>query len=132
MAQLVHHSKRQYPLNRTMRVEIQSFREALADGSDVVWEHPIALSIPRTPTATAFGDSCLEAGGGFSVPLAIWWHLTWPPEVVARTLIHKAKNDDGLLISINVLEFVTVVINYCAAYTAICLLYTSPSPRDRG
>jgi hypothetical protein len=30
-------------------------------------------------------------------------------------LLHKRDNTDGLLISINVLKFVTVIINYCAA-----------------
>ncbi len=32
-----------------------------------------------------------------------------------RTLLHKKDNSDGRLISINVLEFVTVIINYCAS-----------------
>ena len=42
-----------------------------------------------------------------------------PPEVQARTLLYKADNTDGTFISINVLEFVTVIIQYCAAYTAV-------------
>jgi hypothetical protein len=48
-------------------------------------------------------------------PLAFWWHLPFPEEVKLRTPLHKRDNADGLLISINVLEFVTVIINYCAA-----------------
>jgi hypothetical protein len=39
--------------------------------------------------------------------------------VILRTLIHKHNNDDGKLISINVLEFLTVIISYAAAYTAL-------------
>ena len=29
-----------------------------------------------------------------------------------RTLLHKRDNNDGLLVSINILEFVNVIINY--------------------
>jgi hypothetical protein len=41
--------------------------------------------------------------------------LTIPKKVLQQTLIHKKDNKDGLLISINVLEFVMVTINYCAS-----------------
>jgi hypothetical protein len=41
--------------------------------------------------------------------------LPLPEKVIQQTLIHKKDNKDGLLISINVLEFVTVIINYCAS-----------------
>ena len=34
--------------------------------------------------------------------------------VKQRTLLHKQDNKDGLLILINVLKFVTVIIDYCA------------------
>ncbi len=36
-------------------------------------------------------------------------------EVIQWTLIHKKDNKDGLLILINILEFVTVIINNCAS-----------------
>jgi hypothetical protein len=65
------------------------------------------------PTVTTFGDSCLEGMGGYSISLGFWWQLPFPEEVIKQTLIHKKDNKDGLLISINVLEFVTVIINYC-------------------
>ncbi len=67
------------------------------------------------PAFTAFGDSCLKGAGGYSLSLGFWWHLPFPEEVKLCTLLHKRDNADGLLISINVLEFVTVIINYCAA-----------------
>ena len=38
-------------------------------------------------------------------------------EVVERTLIHQQENKDGHVIPSNILEFSTVIINYCAAYT---------------
>jgi hypothetical protein len=98
-----------------MRQEIDFFREKLLPTSEICWESPIAHIIPRIPTFTTFGDSCLEGAGGYSLSLGFWWHLPFPEEVKLRTLLHKRDNADGLLISINVLEFVTVIINYCAA-----------------
>jgi hypothetical protein len=58
--------------------------------------------------------SCLKGAGGYSLSLGFWWHLPFPEEVKLHTILHKRDNADGLLISINVLEFVTVIINYCA------------------
>jgi hypothetical protein len=65
------------------------------------------------PTFTSFGDSCLEGAGGYSILLGFLWHIPFPKAVKQRTLLHKRDNKDGLLISINVLKFVTVIINYC-------------------
>ncbi len=96
--------------------EIEFFREKLLPTSKIWWESPIAHVIPRMPTFTTFGDSCLEGAGGYSLSLGFWWHLTFPEEVKLRTLLHKRDNADGLLISINVLKFVTVIINYCVAF----------------
>ncbi len=61
------------------------------------------------------GDSSLEGADGFLIALGFWWHIRFPDEIIQRTLLFKSDNEDGLLISINVLEFVTVIINYCAA-----------------
>lgn len=118
-AKLVHHACYKYNINKTMRQEIEFFREKLHPDSDIRWESPIAHIIPRTPTFVTFGDSCLEGAGGYSTSLGFWWHLPFPEEIQSRTLIRKNDNKDGQLISINVLEFVTVIINYCAALHVI-------------
>jgi hypothetical protein len=97
-----------------MHQEIEFFREKLLPTSDIHWESPIAHGIPRMPTFTAFGDSCLEGASRYSLSLGFWWHLPFPEEVKLCTLLHKRDNADSLLISINILEFVTVIINYCA------------------
>jgi hypothetical protein len=55
----------------------------------------------------------LEGAGGFSVTLGFWWHIRFPDEVVWRTLGFKTSNDNSMLVLINVLKFVTVIINYC-------------------
>ena len=113
-AHLVHHAKFKHNINATMRAEIDFFREQLHPDSDTQWVTPLALIVPRDPFATAFGDACLHGAGGYSISLGFWWHLEFPEEVKQRTLMYKQDNLDDLLISINVLEFVTVVLNYCA------------------
>jgi hypothetical protein len=84
---------------------------------------PIAHLIPRTPFAMTIGDSLLEGAGGFSVTLGFWWHIRFPDKVVWRTLRFKSRNDNGMLVFINVLEFVMMIINYCAA---LHVVWTSP------
>ena len=119
MARLPHHAKFKYIIGPDMQREIDFFREKLCPSSDIAWETPIAHMVPREPTATAFGDSSLEGAGGYSIGLNFWWHISFPEEVKRRTLLHMKDNKDGTLISINVLEFVTVIINYIAALHVI-------------
>jgi hypothetical protein len=113
VAHLVHHAKFKYNINKTMRQEIAFFSKKLLLESNIAWETPIAHIIPWMPTFTSFGDSCLKGAGGYSILLGFWWHIPFPEAVKQRTLLHKQDNKDGLLISINVLKFVTVIINYC-------------------
>jgi hypothetical protein len=127
-AHLVHHAKFQYNINKTMRQEIEFFREKLLPESGIAWETPIAHIIPRTPTFTSFGDSCLEGAGGYCISLGFWWHIPFPEAVIQRTLKRKKDNKDGLLISINVLEFVTVVVNYCAALHCVTTTSATDDP----
>ena len=79
----------------------------------------IAFLIERTPFASSYGDACLDAAGGYSIGLKFWWHINFPFEVVFRTLKYLPDNKNRRLISINVLEFVVVIIDYCAALTVI-------------
>jgi hypothetical protein len=87
--------------------------------SGIKFETPIAHLIPRTPTASIIGDSSLLACGGYSVTLKCWWHLNFPKEVVERTLLHLKDNLDKNFISINCLEYLTIIIDYCAALTSL-------------
>jgi hypothetical protein len=52
-AHLVHHAKFQFNINKTMRQEIEFFREKILPESNIAWETPIAHIIPRTPTFTS-------------------------------------------------------------------------------
>ena len=57
----------------------------------------------------------MESGGGYLTKLKFWYFVSFPKEVVLCTLKHLKNNKDKNLISFNVLKFVMVVINYCAA-----------------
>jgi hypothetical protein len=112
-AHLVHHAKFKYNINKAMRQEIEFFCKKLLIELNIAWETPIAHIIPWMPTFTSFGDSCLEGARGYSILLGFRWHIPFPKAVKQCTLLHKQDNKDGLLILINVLKFVTVIINYC-------------------
>ena len=77
--------------------------------------NPICIKNEKMPAAIASGDSCLDGGGGYSIKLSFWWHLAFPVKLVLRTLQYLPNNKDKKLISISILEFFTVIINYCAA-----------------
>lgn len=60
-----------------------------------------------------------------------WWHLSLPDEIIQRTLIYLADDSEGNLISINALEFVTAILNYCATLTILSessILQNDPYP----
>ena len=86
---------------------------------DILWETPISHVIPQLRTATDFRDSCLEGAGSYVTELGFWWHIDVPEEVKQPTLLFKSDNKDRMLISINVLKFVMVIINYCVSLHVI-------------
>jgi hypothetical protein len=94
-AKLVHQSRCHYIITKRMHQEIEFFHEKLLPKSRISWESPIAHIIPRTPTFTTFGDSCLDGAGGYSLSIGFWWHLPFPEEVKLHTLLHKWDNADG-------------------------------------
>ena len=118
-AKLVHHCPVEYNIVPSMQGEIEFFARYLKPDSGVKWEAPIAYLIERTPFALAFVDACLESGGGYSIDLKLWYFVRFPKDVVRRTLKYLKDNKDKNLISINVLKFVIVIINYCAAWTVV-------------
>jgi hypothetical protein len=118
-SQSVHRSKREYYIGKDMRAEIDFLAQALEENSGVKWETPIAHMIKRDPTASSYSDSCLDGGGGYSTELNFFWYLTWSRAIYLRTLKFISDQSDPNFISINVLEFVSVIINYCAALTVI-------------
>jgi hypothetical protein len=122
-AKLTHHASYHYNINRTMHYKIKILRNKLKPDLGIEWEMPIAHLIPCLPFAMTIGDSLLEGAGGFSITLGFWWHIHFPDEVVQRTIRFKTSNNNSMLVSINVLEFMMVIINYC---TALHVVQTSP------
>ena len=118
-AKMVHHSPIEYNIVPSMREELDFFEEFLKTDSGVSWESRLAFLIKRMPFAKSWGDACLDACGGFSVNLNFFWFVEFPTNIVQCTLKHLADNKHNNLISINVLEFFTIIINYCAALTAL-------------
>jgi hypothetical protein len=57
----------------------------------------------------------LRACGGYSIKLKFWWHLSFPKEIVERMLLYLKNNKDKHFISINCLEYFTIIMNYCAS-----------------
>ncbi len=56
--------------------------------------------------------------------------MKFPQEIVLRTLLHLKNNEDSIFISINCLEYITIIINYCTALTAFYkdLICNDPNP----
>jgi hypothetical protein len=70
-------------------------------------------------TTSLYGDCSLCACGGYSTTLQVLWYQSFPDKIIQRTLLHLKDNKGKTLISINCLEYVTKIINYCAAITAL-------------
>jgi hypothetical protein len=58
-ARMVNHHKQVYFINETMQAEIEFIQQALREDSGISFKVQIAFIIPRTPTASLFGDSSL-------------------------------------------------------------------------
>ena len=129
-SRMINKHKHKYLVNETMREELNFISDALTPDSGINFETPIAHLIPRTPTALIIGDSSLIACGGYSITLEFWWHLAFPTNVIHKTLLHLENGKDETFISINCLEFVTIIINYCATIVkfANCKINDDPYP----
>ncbi len=119
-----------YLVNQIMRSELIFLSDALIPNSGIKFETPIAHLIPRVPTASIIDDSLLVACGGYSSNLKFWWHLSFPKDIVERTLLHLKTNSNKTFISINCLEYVTIIIDYCAALIVFdtCNVNIDPYP----
>jgi hypothetical protein len=77
-AKLVHQSRCQYNITKSMCQEIEFFHEKLLPKSGICWESPIVHIIPRMPTFITFGASCFKGARGYLLSLGFWWHLPFP------------------------------------------------------
>ena len=125
-ARAIHSCPRKHWINRTLREELHIILAALKSRR-LGLRTPIAHLVRRDPSAIAWSDSCLYAGGGFSITMGFWWYIEWPEEIRKHTLIYVRNNKDGTLISINVLEYAAILVNYAAAYH---FYHINPDPSD--
>jgi hypothetical protein len=119
MAKLVNGHKQVYVINKTIQAELDFIHKAMQEDSGIDFIVPIRLVLPRTPRISLYGDNFLRACGRYSTTLQVWWYLSFPDEIVQRMLLHLKDNKGKTFISINCLEYVTIIINYCAAITAL-------------
>jgi hypothetical protein len=113
-AKAIHRSRLPIQFNATLRHELRLIERALGS-PDISIRRPIGHIVPRDPSGTAWSDSSLLAAGGYSVDMKFWWYIEWPEEVQRQTLKYIKNNKDQKLISINVLEYAGVIINYIAS-----------------
>jgi hypothetical protein len=76
------------------------------------WETPISHLIPREADRVIEFDSSLVGAGGVSLDMNLVWMISFPPEILARTL--RNRGGGSSLIDINQLEFVALLISYAA------------------
>jgi hypothetical protein len=98
-----------------MRDELNFIKKALSQGSGIKFETAIGHLIPCMPTASIVGDSSLKACRAYSIKLKFWRHLSFPKEIVERTLLYLKNNKDDCFILINCLEYFIIIMNYCAS-----------------
>ena len=113
VARTVHRAQKKHYLNITAKLELQIILAALQEPK-VSKRCPIAHLVDRVEDCQAHGDSSLDAAGGFSLACRFWWYHEWSDEIRQLTLRFMRTNKNGRLISINALEFATVIINYAA------------------
>ena len=114
VAQQKHSCPKGHWINTTLWEELRLLIQAL-QSPRMKFRTPIAHLVRRDPSADAWSDSSLRAAGGYSVTMHFWWYLEWPASVHKRTLIYIRNNAKGSLVSINVLEYVALLITYAGA-----------------
>eukprot|EP00978_Attheya_sp_CCMP212_P027413 scaffold91767_cov39-Attheya_sp.AAC.1 len=114
-----------------MKAELLMIRQILSQPDKFKWSSAIAHLIDRLADYAVWGDSSLYGGGGFSLDLKFWWQLDWPKEIQGRNIktIKTRDPKTGETISINVLEYATVLINYTAATDAFALINDPSAPK---
>jgi hypothetical protein len=99
-------------ITKPMRYALRWLSWILLDDNASFWETPISHLIPREPDRETEFDSSLVGAGGVSLDMRFVWKISFPPEVLARTL--RNGGTGSTLIDINQLEFVALIISYAA------------------
>jgi hypothetical protein len=126
-ARAIHRSRKTFPITMAMRKELTIICEALSSPWIDMWR-PLGHLIKREPSGIGYSDSSLHAAGGYSLCMGFWWYIEWPKAIHECTLKFVYNNKEGKLISINALEYASLIINYVAA--SYVLAKVCPSPGD--
>jgi hypothetical protein len=102
-----------------MRAEIEFLQQATAPNSKIRWSMPIGHLIKRDHNWQCHLDACLRSGGGYSIDLNFIWFLLWQEPFVQWTLLYLKDDQNKDIISINIWEFILVIMNYCAILVTI-------------
>lgn len=104
-------------INLDIRAEITFLHQVFQNPVAYNWSSPIGHLIEREPDYEGWQDACLTGAGGFSFNLRFWWILEWPDEIANRTIRFLPKGDKNL-ISINMLEYVAIIMGLAASIVA--------------
>ena len=125
------HSHKKFNISKNLRKELKLLNFIFARPKQFKFESPIAHIIPRDFDFTALGDACLDGGGGYSDDLKFWWFIPWPDYISSKTLKHyvkKFKTLSGDFISINLLEYATIIVSFAASIHTINTKHKLPQP----
>ena len=126
LAKAIHSCPRKHFINITLQQELHLITTAL-QSRHLKLGTPIGHLVHRDPSASAWSGSCLFAAGGYSTDMKFWWYIAWPDKIKSHTLVYVRNNKDRRLVSINVLEYAALLINYAAAYH---FYLHNPDPAD--
>ena len=126
-AKALHHSRVTHRITVPMRRKLNLIRTALSSDWISMWR-PLGHFVKRSPSAIGDSDSSLHAAGGYSFDMGYWWYLEWPEAIRRSTLKFVYSDEHGNLVSINALEYASLLINFVAA--SYVLTVVSPSRGD--
>ena len=116
LAKAIWNSNAKCFITKSLRAELDLLIHIITDPT-IRWSSPIAHLIPRTPDYQVWGDSSLDAAGGYSTDMGFYWHHSWPDSIRTKSVrfFKRKAKFDGEIVSINLLEYMVIIINY-----AIC------------
>ena len=117
-------------ITTAMRAEIALLTTIISSPTTFLWETPIRHVISTTYDYTVPGDACLTGAGAYCDELGFWYYIEWPKSVEQRTLRH-INNKSSQLITINSLEYATIILSYNAVLDALDLLKVNPPPHPK-
>ena len=108
-------------INTTLKLDILFLREIIYEPEKYHLYMPIAHIIKRTPEFSANLDACLTGAGGVSRNTNFWWFLPWLEDIIymiLKAFVIRLRVDADTFISINLLEYATILVSYASTLLA--------------